>query len=113
MKQGTSIRAGTAWLLSGNLSRRVLEFLFGVILARLLLPADFGVLITIQIFTGAAGFIAGGGMGQALIRAKVAEKILANWENELSRFVKVMPTDYKRVLMEMANDETKTAAVGS
>lgn len=30
----------------------------------------------------------------------VAERILANWERELPRFVKVMPTDYKRVLME-------------
>ena len=74
MKQGTSIRAGTAWLLTGNLSQRVLEFVFSVILARLLMPADFGVLVTIQIFTGAAGFIAGGGMGQALVRAKIAEK---------------------------------------
>ncbi len=29
----------------------------------------------------------------------VAEEILANWSSELSNFVKVMPTDYKRVLM--------------
>ena len=74
MKKGSSIRAGTAWILTSNLSQRVLEFIFGIILARLLVPADFGVLVTIQIFTGAAGFIAGAGMGQALIRAKVAEK---------------------------------------
>ena len=30
----------------------------------------------------------------------VAEKILGDWHTELSRFVKVMPIDYKRVLME-------------
>ncbi|MEM7096643.1 MAG: glutamate synthase large subunit [Pseudomonadota bacterium] len=30
----------------------------------------------------------------------VAEKILANWNKSLSEFVKVMPTDYKRVLEE-------------
>lgn len=47
-------------------------FVFGVVLARLLVPEDFGMLITIQVFTGLAGFIAGGGMGQALIRAKTA-----------------------------------------
>ncbi len=43
----------------------------------------------------------------------VAEQILGNWESELSRFVKVMPTDYKRVLEEMAAEEELTAAVGS
>jgi glutamate synthase (NADPH/NADH) large chain len=30
----------------------------------------------------------------------VADDILANWQSELGNFVKVMPTDYKRVLME-------------
>ena len=33
----------------------------------------------------------------------IAEKILSNWSNQLSNFVKVMPTDYKRVLEEMAS----------
>jgi len=42
----------------------------------------------------------------------VARKILDNWSEELPRFKKVMPTDYKRVLMEMAEEEL-TAAVGS
>jgi glutamate synthase (NADPH/NADH) large chain len=32
----------------------------------------------------------------------VAEKILATWEDSLTQFVKVMPTDYKRVLAERA-----------
>ena len=32
----------------------------------------------------------------------VAETILANWQNDLSSFVKVMPTDYKRALLEAA-----------
>ena len=31
----------------------------------------------------------------------VAETILKNWENASKKFVKVMPTDYKRVLNEM------------
>jgi len=43
----------------------------------------------------------------------VAETILADWKTELARFVKVMPTDYKRVLEEMANETAVTAAVGS
>ena len=33
----------------------------------------------------------------------VAEEILGNWETQLRNFVKVMPTDYKRVLNEQQN----------
>ena len=54
------------------MASQLLQFAFGVALARLLVPADFGVLVTVQIFTGLAGFVAGGGTGQALIRAKQA-----------------------------------------
>jgi len=70
MQLGNSIRHGTLWLITGSIGYRILAFLFGVVLAHLLAPKDFGVLVAIQVFTGAAGFIAGGGMGQALIHAK-------------------------------------------
>lgn len=70
MQLGSSIRTGTLWIFAGNISTRVFEFVFGIILARLLVPSDFGLLVTTQVFTGVAGFIAGGGMGQALIQAK-------------------------------------------
>lgn len=72
MSVGQSFRHGVAWLFVGNSGRQVLAFLFGIILARLLAPEDFGILLTIQVFTGLAGFVAGGGMGQALVRAKTA-----------------------------------------
>jgi len=52
-----------------------MQFIFSIILARLLVPADFGMIITIQIFTGFAGLVASGGMGQALIRAKEVSNI--------------------------------------
>ncbi|MBE0437667.1 MAG: oligosaccharide flippase family protein, partial [Methylomicrobium sp.] len=70
MQLGASIRSGTLWLFTGNVSQRALEFFFGIILARLLVPADFGLLVMTQVFTGFAGFIAGGGMGQALVQSK-------------------------------------------
>jgi teichuronic acid exporter len=59
----------------GNTGRQALTFAFGIALARLLAPEDFGMLITIQVFTGLAGFFAGGGMGQALVRAKETSKL--------------------------------------
>ena len=37
---------------------------------------------------------------QAFTQSPVAESILADWDNFLSQLVKVMPTDYKRVLEE-------------
>lgn len=74
MELGQSIRSGTKWLLAGSGVGQVLQFGFGVILARLLLPADFGMIVTIQVFTGFASLIASGGMGEALVRAKVADE---------------------------------------
>jgi teichuronic acid exporter len=71
---GQTIRHGVAWIFVGNSGKQVLTFLFGIVLARLLAPEDFGVLLTIQVFTGLAGFVAGGGMGQALVRAKEATR---------------------------------------
>jgi len=43
----------------------------------------------------------------------VASEVLDNWANELPRFKKVMPTDYKRVLMEMAAEQELSAVAGS
>jgi len=74
MSLGKSIRHGAKWLFIGNTGSQALTFIFGIILARLLAPADFGMLMTISIFTGIAGLISGGGMGQALVRAKEVTK---------------------------------------
>ncbi|NKQ40819.1 MAG: glutamate synthase large subunit [Sulfurovum sp.] len=37
--------------------------------------------------------------------SKEAEAILANWENTKSKFIKVMPRDYKRVLQEQKQEQ--------
>lgn len=68
------IRRGVAWAFVGRVSDQLLTFAFGVVLARLLAPEAFGMLLTIQIFTGLVGFVAGGGMGQALVRAQSVTK---------------------------------------
>ena len=45
----------------------------------------------------------------------VARRVLAEWEQLLERgaFVKVMPTDYRRVLAELAEEERTVAAAGN
>ena len=45
--------------------------------------------------------------------SSVARQILANWEEEIHRFRKVMPIDYKRVLTEMDEENSRTTAVAS
>lgn len=73
MSVGQSIRSGVKWLMAGKIGNRFMEFAFGVILARLLVPADFGMIATIAVFTGFVGMFTSGGMGQSLIRAKTVD----------------------------------------
>jgi glutamate synthase (NADPH/NADH) large chain len=47
---------------------------------------------------------------QELTESAVASRILSDWEGALKNFVKVMPTDYKRVLAERAAREAKPSA---
>lgn len=74
MSAAPAMRRGIAWIFAGNTGSQILAFVFGVALARLLAPEIFGMLLTIQIFTGLAGFVSGAGMGQALVRAKEASR---------------------------------------
>ena len=74
MSLGDSIRHGAKWVFIGNTGSQVINFALGLVLARLLMPAEFGMVATILIFTSLAGFVAGGGMGQAIVRAKEASK---------------------------------------
>lgn len=74
MSLGEKIREGTAWVASGNVGNQAVQFLFGIVLARLLVPADFGLLATIQVFTGVLAHFAGGGLGSALVRSRTLEE---------------------------------------
>jgi teichuronic acid exporter len=67
---GEALRINTIWVLTGDVGARAVHLLFGVVLARLLMPEDFGLLVTVQILTGALGFLAAHGMSDALVRAR-------------------------------------------
>ncbi len=45
-----------------------------------------------------------------LTSSEVAARILDNWEKEASKFVKVMPTDYKNILLERKKQAENVAA---
>jgi glutamate synthase (NADPH/NADH) large chain len=42
-----------------------------------------------------------------------AKAMLADWNNAVSKFVKVMPVDYARALTDMKNERAKSAAVAA
>jgi glutamate synthase (NADPH/NADH) large chain len=42
--------------------------------------------------------------------SSVAKEVLDNWSVTVKQFVKVMPTDYKRVLLEMKKQEEQAVA---
>jgi O-antigen/teichoic acid export membrane protein len=65
-----SLRRGVFWSFLQGTGGRVLRFATTIVMARLLVPEDFGLIATVQVFTGVAGLISGGGIMQALVRQK-------------------------------------------
>ena len=72
---GHKIRSGTRWTLLGSTITEFLNFAVGIVLARLLLPEDFGAVATVGVLTGIAGFFSGAGTGQGLVRSKEVARI--------------------------------------
>lgn len=62
--------ASAKWNGLGRLAAMVSDFSFGVILARLLLPGDFGVIAILTVFVAFLGVFVNSGFNQALIREK-------------------------------------------
>ena len=63
---------GLFWGAMSNGTTQVLSILFGIFLARLLTPAEYGIVGVLAIFTAIAGTIQSGGFGAALINLKNA-----------------------------------------
>lgn len=59
---------GVKWSLVGNLSNKVTTFIIGIVMARLLSPADFGLVGMIAVFLVLADTFVDSGFSQALIR---------------------------------------------
>lgn len=60
--------AGLKWSAIERFSSQGIGFVIGVIIARILSPADYGIIGMIAIFTGISGVFIGAGFGEALIR---------------------------------------------
>lgn len=70
MSVAASAKRGLVWTLSSNLLIQGVAFGVGVVLARLLSPADFGVFAVTGIFSGLAATVSNMGLGTALVQRK-------------------------------------------
>ncbi len=61
---------GVAWSLVGNSANRIIQFVISLILARLLTPADYGLIGMIGVFMGLANTFIDSGFSSALIQYK-------------------------------------------
>lgn len=72
MSESTKSKAvkGMAWVLCEKGATQVLQFVFGVIMARLLAPADYGIVGMLAIFLAISQMFIDSGFGAALIQKK-------------------------------------------
>ena len=69
---------GVAWNLTELIGRQGINLVLGVILARLLTPADYGLIGMITVFFAVAQVVVTGGFGQAYIQKKQVNDLDAN-----------------------------------
>ncbi len=70
MRPVATLRSAALWSLLDRVARQALQFVIGIILARLLSPADYGLVGMLAIFIAIANVLANGGLGLALIQRK-------------------------------------------
>ena len=62
--------SGLRWSITGKLISQLITFITGVVLARLILPAEFGLLAMIGVFTGLASVLVNFNFAAALVQRK-------------------------------------------
>lgn len=70
-----NITRGLIWSLAENLGLQAMQFVISIILARLLLPAQFGLIGMLSLFMAVAQSLLDSGFGSALIQKKDADQL--------------------------------------
>lgn len=71
----TKVVKGTIWALAERFAGQAVSFVVSMVLARLLVPEDYGTVALLGIFTAIAGVIVDSGLGGALIQKKEATEL--------------------------------------
>lgn len=64
------IISGVVWSFAERVSAQIVQFLVSIVLARILLPEDYGILALVNVFIVVANALAVGGFGTALVQKK-------------------------------------------
>ena len=64
-----TIRA-SGWMLGSRVISQAISFAFGIILARLLMPDDYGLIAMVVAFSALGGLLSDVGLGSALVQKK-------------------------------------------
>ena len=70
---GETVR-GVGWTAGAQLGRQVLQTVFSIVVARLLLPEDFGQVAQIVVLAGLANILSDFGLGAALVQRKAIDE---------------------------------------
>ncbi len=68
-------KSGIKWSIIGQFSTLIFEFFFGVALARILSPSDFGLIAILSVFIMVAQIFVNSGLNQSLVRDRFASEI--------------------------------------
>lgn len=72
------IVSGVSWSAVETISFTLVKFVIGIVLARLLMPSDFGLLAIMMIFVSMSDILVNSGFGNAFIQKKDATETDAN-----------------------------------
>lgn len=72
---GEKIVKNTLWAFSERFGSQIISFIVSIVLARFILPDDYGVIAIVTLFIGIANVFVTGGFGNALIQKKDADNI--------------------------------------
>lgn len=86
----SKVAKGAMWTLLEKLSSQVVQFVVGMILARLLTPDDYGTVALTGIFFAVAGVLVDGGFGGALIQKKDTDDLDFNSVFYLNIFMSIL-----------------------
>ena len=86
----SKVAKGAVWTLLEKLFAQIVQFVVGMILARLLTPNDYGTVALTGIFFAVAGVLVDGGFGGALIQKKNADELDYNSVFYLNLFLSVV-----------------------
>lgn len=75
---GQTVAKGALWVTMATLIRQAVQFIVGMVLARLLTPQDYGTVALLSIFFAIAGSLVSCGFGNALVQKKDAGDIEFN-----------------------------------